>query len=110
MITHPVSPARARAAARLAAVLLLLGAAAPAAAQQPRDTSRVVPADTTPSAASAAPLAGPRREVGWQPYRPQLLPRADARASAGGDSMQTIRISTVALVLIGVLVLLLIAR
>ena len=109
MGTHPFSPARAKAAVRLAAFLLLLGAAAPAAAQQPRDTSRVVPADTTPAAATT-PLAGPRREVTWQPYRPQLLPRSEARGSAAGDSMQTIRISTVALVLIGVIVHLLLVR
>ncbi len=110
MGTHLVSQARAKAAVRLAAVLLLLGAATPAAAQQPRDTLRVVPADTTPADASATPLVGPRRQVTWQPYRPQLQPRSDARGSAAGDSMQTIRISTVALVLIGVIVLLLVAR
>jgi hypothetical protein len=113
MGAHAVPPINARAALsarRAIVVVLLLGAtiAVPASAQQPRDSTRAVRADTVSTASPVTSVVGPRREVRFQAYRPQLQSRSEARAAAQEGAMHTFTLSTLALSLMGVIVLLLI--
>ncbi len=95
---------------RAALTALLLAASAPAVrAQQPRDTARTA-SDDSARASRADTTAGPRRTTEWQPFRPSLMPRAARSRSLPADGTTTIRISTLALILIGVIVVLLIVR
>lgn len=91
------------------ALLLLLAAGPPAAAQQPADSARSAPAAAGPAAPDSLAAPGPRREDRWQPWRPDFLKGA-AAAGAQEGRMHTIRLSTLAIVLIGVILLLLIVR
>ncbi len=93
----------------LVAALLAAAPASAAAAQQP-DSTRSARADTAATPRSAAVPVGPRRDDRWQPYRPDLVPGRSRMAALPEGGMQTIRISTLALVLIVVIVVLLVVR
>ena len=83
---------------------------APSKAQQVSDSARAVVADTSRASSPRTPLLGPRRSDDWQPLRPTLRPADPEPAASAGGSMLTLRLSTLDLVLIGVIVLLLIVR
>ncbi len=106
--SHRMLPALAR-ACLVAALLATVGVAA-APAQQPADQAPPARADTSAMPQSAAGPVGPRRDSGWQPFRPNLFARDGAAGAFQEGRMHTIRLSTLALVLIGVVLLLLIVR
>ncbi len=91
----------------VAALLAAVPAAAAPAPQQP-DSTRPARADTAAAPSSGAVPLGPRRDTRWQPFRPDLTPAPSAAGALQEGEMHTIRISTLAIVLIGVIVLLLI--
>ncbi len=96
------------AALRLAALagILCLAAPAPAVARQRPDTVPV--ARDTARTAPVVPLPGPRIRAAWPRAEQRLVPAAPA-SSAMSDT-HTFRLTTLELVLIGVILFLLIVR
>lgn len=102
---------RAHVPARLAAILATLCATAlsPLAAQGP-DSTRAATADTSRATAPSTSLSGPRVQAKWQRYEPSLAPRASERALPQEGETHTIKLTTLAIILIAVIVLLLLVR
>ncbi len=104
-----------RSRARVAIIAMVIGAAAGTltrlpAQQQASDSTKPAASDTARPVRSDAPAAGPLRPKEWQRFEPQLAQRAAERALPQEGSMHTLRLSTLALILIGVIVLLLLVR
>ena len=100
---------------RATAILLAvwcIAAVAPLPAQQALDSARVVPASTAQASAPTAPAPGPRLAPRFERGEPSLAPSNSSVASplAVQGGRHTIVISTLALVLIVVIVVLLVAR
>ncbi len=101
-----------RSVGRVACAAALLAAApgAAAAARQQPDSTRPARADTAAAPPAREAPVGPRRDTRWQPFRPALTPAANETGAFQEGGMHTLRISTLAIVLIAVIVLLLIVR
>lgn len=76
-------------------------AAAPLAAQQPQQPAR------TPAPAAAARAAGPRLAPDFKSFRPKLAQEEAAMTAAAAADRTVITISTLGLVLIGILLIIL---